>query len=615
MNEASTVLPQRGQGWLRGSFRGAVSAVRRELEAMLSDDPWVLKPVLAFVLLELAGAFWDMPASYGWENDGAAPRDLFGGIANNLTPGQGHRYPLFHYLVLGFLVSPVLLLDVLLATLSGTRVIDIVVSVPSMTAIAVIAKLTHIAMMSVALFALARVFRNLFSVTAGRLAVLFAMVNLSIVYYGRATNTDGPYLMWTALAIDRITLLAKSGRFADYAWFAVFVAASMATKDQAYASYVLSGPLFLIALPLAAPGALAAGRQHWAHLSRALVVGAVSYAVLSGAVFNPSGFLTRYRLLTGTNSQDWKTYESSAAGWLQNVLDIASHQADYWWPWPLVAVAWGGVLLILKAQPRARLAGMAWRALPLCAGISSTVAFTLVVGRDAHRFVLPLGFWLSGYAGASAAFMLESAKRRPSRALIVGSVGLLFGLGLSYVLELLVTQWNDPRRDVERFLAALPPGSQVETYGLGVYLPRFDLSSASNYSVTHVRAEQTRRPPLFVGMRAIVDSYARVTERAPDVLVIPEAFAERFLERSPETDLYRTQRKAMQQYLAADGAIWFFPAAREDDVPGYDRLPVGEVELPGWYRALGGRVVQVHGSTGRSLWVLQRRDGRAPLSL
>src|SRR5690606_28471061 len=115
----------------------------------------------------------------------------------------------------------------------------VVMSVPSMTAIALLAKALHVAMACVALLALARVCRTCFSPGAARWAVLFAATNLSLSYYGRATNADGPYLMWTVLALDRLLLLAHSGKRTDYTWFAGFLAAGVATKDQAYASFVL----------------------------------------------------------------------------------------------------------------------------------------------------------------------------------------------------------------------------------------------------------------------------------------------------------------------------------------------------------------------------------------
>ena len=582
--------------------REAYRSASAELGALITADHTLIRIVCGFGVLQLIAMTWDMPGSYGWENDGAAPRDFFGGIAENLRPGHAHRYPLFHYLLLGVLVSPVLLIDVALAVLTGAPIGDTVVSVPSMTAIALTSKALNVAMMSVALFALARIFRTCFSPLAARWAVIFAAANLSVSYYGRATNMDGPYLMWTALAIDRLFLLAKSGKRQDYAWFALLAAAGIATKDQAYASFALTAPLYLVLLPLVRPLELASGREHWRFLGRALVIGAVSYLVLSGTLFNPLGLGERVRQLTGTNSQDWKTYESSASGWWANISDILAHQDEYWWPWPVVGFAWLGVLWTLIAPTRAGL-GKGWRLLPLCAGVSSVVAFTLVVGRDAHRFVLPLGFWLSGYAGVAAAALTERLLGLWLR-VGWGLVSALAALGVGHCLELVVTQWSDPRNDVEAFLAAEPRGTRVETYGLGVYLPRFDLGKASPYSVTHVRAEKRDSAPFIPGLRPVVDSYANVERRAPDIVVIPEAFAERFLEKSGGA--HRTERKALEKYTRAEGALAFFRGANADQLPGYRRLAVGNVTVPAWFESLGGRAVPIHGSTARPVWVLER---------
>jgi hypothetical protein len=267
------------------------------------------------------------------------------------------------------------------------------------------------------------------------------------------------------------------------------------------------------------------------------------------------------------------------------------------------------VLWTLLAPAREPGLGRGWRLLPLCVGISSVVAFTLVVGRDAHRFVLPLGFWLSGYAGVAAAAFLQpltGAWRRLGWAL----VSTLAALGVSYPLELVVTQWCDPRKDVEAFLAQRPPGTRVETYGLGVYLPRFDLGKTSPYSVTHVRAEKRDRPPLINGLRPVVDSYSNVERRAPDILVIPEAFAERFLQKSQSQ--HRTQRKALEKYTRAEGALAFFRSAADDRLKGYRRLALGNVAVPAWFASLGGRAVPIHGSTARAVWVLERVGGAQP---
>src|SRR6187397_1812180 len=88
------------------TFRPA-SRVRAWLGRLFDEDSAVALVALCFALSKLVAVGWDVPGSHGWENDGIAPRDLFGGLANNLVPGHAHRYPLLHYLLLAVLSLPV----------------------------------------------------------------------------------------------------------------------------------------------------------------------------------------------------------------------------------------------------------------------------------------------------------------------------------------------------------------------------------------------------------------------------------------------------------------------------------------------------------------------------
>src|SRR6186713_2756775 len=72
------------------------AACRAELRELWRGDPRVVRLLIAFWVFEAAGMLWDLPGAYGWENDGAAPRDFLAGLAENLTPGAAHRYPLLH---------------------------------------------------------------------------------------------------------------------------------------------------------------------------------------------------------------------------------------------------------------------------------------------------------------------------------------------------------------------------------------------------------------------------------------------------------------------------------------------------------------------------------------
>lgn len=584
--------------------------LRDALFELWALDSVVRVVVLGFVAFELLGVLWDQPGFYGWENDGAAPRDFLEGIARNLTPGKAHRYPLFHYLLLGLLALPVLVVDALLAWVTGNPVPETVVSVPSMTVIAVATKLLHLAMTCVSLLVSARLWRTLFGELAARWAVLFTAANLSVAYYGRVTNVDTAYLMWVVLATERLLWIAKDGAPKHYRLFAFFVAAGLATKDQAYASFVLVGPLTLLWLPLNKGHAFAAGKLHYRRLWGAALLGAFFYALLSGALFNPTGFVTRVQMLAGTNSQDWKQYDSSLSGVWLNLRDLIRLQDEFWWPLPVVVTAWLGALFAPRLRPArpppAPLGHWLWPWLPLVAGISNTLAFTLVVARSEHRFMLVLGFWLGGYAGVAVAALIRrcSESRHPAQATraAVGVGALLFGLALAQNIELLVTQWSDPRRSVERFLSALPARTRVETYGLGVYLPRFDLSADSTYQTTRLGSASWGKAPLIAGMVEAQGNFQAIETRRPDVIVLPEGFASRFRDRNGSG--------AMDKYRAAPGALQHFPRLMANRLPGYHLISVGQLEPPGWFEALGGRLLEVHGSTGRPVWVLVR-DGFA----
>ncbi|HWO09421.1 MAG TPA: hypothetical protein VNN80_08070 [Polyangiaceae bacterium] len=302
------------------------------------------------------------------------------------------------------------------------------------------------------------------------------------------------------------------------------------------------------------------------------------------------------------------------------MTDLFGLQDDFWWPWPVVIASWLGVLL----APRLRRAGgevagldpvagalapghWLWSWLPFVSAVSSTFAFTLVVGRAEHRFVLPLGFWLGLYAGVAIGAL---PRGRGGLAWAVPGL-LLLAAALPQNLELLATQWWDARRDVEAHLWGLPPGSTVETYGLGVYLPRFSTSPERRYSVNRVSPREARAPAPLVGVAEVRQSYLEIERRRPDRIVLPEGFASRF--RS-DPAARSTGVRAMDEYRDAPDALDFFERVLSDRLPSYRLLQVGRAQPPQWYTRLGGRLIHVHGSTGLRSWVLERVEGQRAAS-
>jgi hypothetical protein len=586
--------------------RAALGALARGWSGVVARG-WLARA--GFVLVAAAAAGWDLPSSFSWENDGVAPRDLFAGVAENLIPGHAFRYPLLHPLLTGLLCLPVLVPAALRAPsfhLGDLRAA--ILAPPVMTACALIGRGVAVAAAVVALAALGRVAKRLHGARAGRWAEAFAAVNLSFAYYGRATNLDGPALMWSVLAIERLLLAtapaptaswSASPRRRDHLWFAAFAAASVATKDQAYAVYALVVP-FLIAVRWRRPEAFARGAWSGRRVAAAAGVGVLVYLAASGALFNPTGWVTRLRTLAGPASGDYREYARDWYGLAANLHDVAARQADFWWPWPVVALAWAGVLAALFAAPASPLV-----AVPLLAGLGSLVAFTLVAGRAEHRFVLPLGFWLSLYAGVGLEAARARLRRRRSgaRAAVLADVvgAALVAAGLLVSLRLVATQWRDGRRAVEAALRALPPGTTVETYGPLVYQPRFAPRGEAPYRVARVGGDPAAARNPLAGMDEREDAVTAdgVARRRPGVIVVTEGFATPYLAGARSGGRVFAPLWEKQRSDAATAP--FVRDAVAGRLPGYRLSLVAAPDLP-------FAPVRVHESTGMRTWVLVRAD-------
>ena len=585
------------------------SWVARPLERLLAEDRTVLLIVLVFAASELVTLGWDLPGSHGWENDGVAPRDLFGGLAHNLTPGATHRYPLLHYLLLAIPSLPVLLVAVLAGPLTGEAIRARVLAVPTMTALSLIAKLTATLMACVSVLVLARIVRRTFGARAGRCAALFAATNLTFAFYGRVSNLDGPYLMWTLCALDAILDVVEhaDGTFARRA--AVLAAAAVATKDQAYASFVLVLPLYLVLLPWLERARVAPGYVR--SLAGAAGAGALAYALLSGALFNPLGFVRRLDELRGPSSQAWRAYSKDLSGLAANLHDAWHAAGADFWPLPVLVLGLAGAVVGLAAPAGPSvLERRSSRALPLVAGLSSFVFFTLAVARAEHRFLLPIGFLLSAYVGVAADALLRAGERfrveRGVAALLAASVA--WSALASFEVHL--TQLYDARRTVTRFLATKRPGTRVETYGLLVYQPHFDVSPSSPYRVTRVgpEAPATRNP--LVGALELEGAIADVALRRPDVLVFSEGFANSYLTR--ETDHQRPLSGIVAERQKDARTVALVRAALANHLPDYQLVLIARPRLPYWARLLGLTPVPIQGTTGLTLWVLERQAPAAP---
>jgi hypothetical protein len=579
------------------------------IRRIVREDPVVVLVIFAFALSQIFAMGWDLPGAYGWENDGTAPRDFFGGIGLNLSPGKAHGYPLFHNLVVGVLSIPVLLPAALAAdSWSMNDLMPSILSVPTMTGVSIVAKTVGLLMGCVSLLILARIARRTVNASAGRWAALWAATCLTFAYYARTSNLDGPYLMWTALAIDRLLTLAESHSRRDYVLFGVLAGAAIATKDQAYASFVLPGLVYLLALPLTKQNPFGPRPTHYLNVGWATLSGALSLGLLGGAFVNPTGFALRVRNMTGASSRDWRDYARTTEGLAANVRDILESQETMFWPWIAVAICWIGVALVVFRKGGTGLRSRAFRLLPLSVAVGSIAFFTLVVGRSEHRFCLPMGYWLSYYGGvASAAFVGRMSAVAPQTGrLSRAALGAVVVWSALHSFQVHLTQLGDARNQVVDYLDKLEPGTLVETYGLLVHLPHFDVSPGSPYRLERVsRRPLAERNPLL-GATEIDEPYGNIQNRAPDVLVVPEHSLESHVPR--KLDSGRAESNMWKRAQADSDARAFFEAIRDDTLNGYEVRLVAEPTLPRWASALGLRPVRVHQSVGNRQWILVRTE-------
>src|SRR5215471_13553769 len=108
-------------------------------------------------------------------------------------------------------------------------------------------------------------------------------------------------MFWQVLAIARFLSVIERGRLEDYRLLGCLMAASIATKDQAYAGYLLAMPLYALGMARCVRDAFAAGPIHLRGVRATLLSFTLSHLVLSGALLNPAGLWTRLQLLTGPN--------------------------------------------------------------------------------------------------------------------------------------------------------------------------------------------------------------------------------------------------------------------------------------------------------------------------
>jgi hypothetical protein len=492
--------------------------------AIRSPLLWIL---LLAALMRVAGIAWGLPAADGWDDDGIAPRNFLVGLIQTYSPGSHFAYPPLHMFILALLTLPGWIVALFQApALAPHAVIAEIIQVPYMTFFAVLARLVGIAMSLATIALIGKMAERIGGKRAGYLAAAAAALNASLVYYGQVTNLDGPYLFWSALSLWLWMGVLGERDLRRIRWAMLTAAAAVATKDQAYA-------VFLLSLPVALAAWFASEswpRQNAVRLiGQLLLWGGISLLALllvDGALTNPTGFAERIAFLSGPASGDYAEYQANWSGRLALLADMWANTPRYY-PQAAILLAALGIGFV-AARPRQEPGPLLAALLPLLAVLSFTLAFNFTALRTETRFLLPQSLFLAVYMGLAADRLVSLPQtwlRRGLQAALLGLAAMAF-LGCAGVCAAFIA---DPRYDAEGWLGAhVQQGDSIETYGLNAYLPRFPAAAA--VSRVGLKPLKARNPLPHV--REVVQPYDAVEKRRPRYIAVSGWWVRDYMEAS-----------------------------------------------------------------------------------
>jgi hypothetical protein len=547
---------------------------------------WILAAAAG---LRLAGLFWGLPASDGWDDDGFAPRNFLTALALTYKPGSYFTYPPLHAFLLAVLNAPGIVIALLhVPSFHQADVIGEFTKPGYMTFFAVTGRLVSLGMSLGMIWSVGEMARLIAGHRAGLLAAGAAALNFGLTYYGQVSNLDVPYLFWAMLAL-LWAMRAVTEQQPKHFWAAALLAAaSVATKDQAYALFLLSLPLFLLAwFVLDSWPRIHAGKIARALLP-AMVVALLLLLLADGAITNWSGFAKRVAFLSGPASGDYAEYIKGPSGWLALLGDMGRYFSKGYGMVAMALALFGLVLHVVRSRGGVRVAGL----LPALAILSFILCFNFAALRSEDRFLLPQVVLACVYIGIAAealafapGFWAQTAGR------VALAVTALFAL--NQVIAINAALLFDPRYEAEAWMAAhVGRGETIETYGQNCFLPRFPAG-----------AEVTRIGPGDLKVRNPLPGITELrapfgADRGARFVVVNAKWAERYLRpeiQLPQGHIYSRLQRG--DFRNADARRYF--TGLLEGKAGY------RLAYTAHYDGLWPKV-HIHDSVAETIWIFER---------
>ena len=511
---------------------------------------WIL---VAAAGLRLAGLFWGLPASDGWDDDGFAPRNFLTALALTYKQGAYFTYPPLHAIFLALLTWPGIVLALLHApSLHQADVIAEFTKPGTMTFFAVTARLVNLALSLGVIWCVGEMARLVADRRAGLFAAGACALNFSLTYYGQVSNLDVPYLFWGSLSLLYF-MRAAAEQQPRRLWLAVLsAAAAIATKDQAYGLFLLSLPVFLFLWLAAVPRAQA--REIFRRLLPAAAAGLFLLLLVDGAISNPSGFVQRLHFLAGPASADYATYPRSWDGLLAVLSDMAAWFGEgYAAPAVLLALLGVGMHARRGSDHGIRTAGL----LPAFAILSFILCFNFAALRTDARFLLPQAVLACVYIGIAASWLI-SASNRWMRLAASAGIAVVALLALHHCLAVSAAMLQDPRYAAEAWMRThVRAGDVIETYGQNAYLPRFPEGAAVLRAGT--KPLKARNP--LHGVTEVQQPFDK--PRASRFIVVNDWWLRHYTEPQSELGGQRTPSRAQAALYGDAPARAYFQALKD----------------------------------------------------
>lgn len=475
----------------------------READLSPRTARWLLALLLAgAAVLFAVGITWGLPSWHGWAGDELHPDSWERAITPETHTGWHARYPPLHFHVLHNLSRPLRA-----AFDRGWMDLDrhqqnfwLTLMARTLSLLMALATLAVVYLLG----------KRFVDRRTGLFAALIVALTAPYVYYAKMANLEAPYLLWFAVSLLFYLRLVdgprpgEPARLWDAVLFGLAAAATVATKDPAYALYALAPLPVLLALVRQRGETERSwpGRLLRAALDRRfLAAGAAAaggYALFQDLLFNRVRFLHHVELLLGPMSGPYREFghglgDQAALAWrfLQqlafalNPLLFAACAAGVVW----VGVRWfrnGGGGKGERRWSGARREGVLLGSLLLLA-VSYYLTLVAVIGFTFDRYVLPVTLILALAGGRFFTLLLDRWPRPaaagagvPVRTAVAVAIGPVFLYVFLYAASVDTRMLADSRYTVEARVAEAmaadgTTGLPALAIGRTKHVPRFPL--------------------------------------------------------------------------------------------------------------------------------------------